>query len=61
VIGLYNKGTCLDKLGQHIQAKGLHDKALKINPNYTADYQNRVAVASKLAKSQEDTTFAPAL
>jgi tetratricopeptide (TPR) repeat protein len=61
VAGLYYKGTCLDKTGQHIQAKELHNKALKINPNYTGDYQDRVALVSKLSKSQENTTFAPAL
>lgn len=43
---LYNKRACLDKLGQHIQAKELHNKALKINPNYTANYKNSVALIS---------------
>ena len=47
MIGLYNKGTCLDKLGQHIHANELHNKALKINPNYDADYQNRDELVSK--------------
>ena len=41
-----DKRTCLDKLGQHIQAKELHNKALKINPNYTANYKNSVALIS---------------
>jgi tetratricopeptide (TPR) repeat protein len=57
----FNQRRCLDNLGRHIQAKELHDKALKIDPNYTAAYQNRVAVVSKLSKSQEAATFAPAL
>ena len=60
VIGLYNKGTCLDKLGDHIQANELRNKALQINPSYSGDFQNKAAVATKLAKPQVDT-FAPAI
>jgi tetratricopeptide (TPR) repeat protein len=60
VIGLYNKGVCLDKLGEHIQSKELHNKALHINPKYSGDYQNRIAVATKLSKPQVDV-FAPAV
>jgi hypothetical protein len=33
---------------------------LQIDPNYSGDFQNKVAVTTKLAKPQVDT-FAPAI